>query len=351
MISFVWTDPLPFYSGRGGTESFTIGHIRELQRRGIDSQILTYGHGKKDGREFFPDIVFRNLKSLNELRQIDGTVIYMNIPHAIPTQKQSFVYFHYPALREHGGKSDYKKGLRNNIIITNSRFLRSFWADFLDISETSIHVVYPFAHPAFANIKRKNHYPKTTRILFAGRLSPEKGIYTLLEALHHPIAAHLPLVEQGFSISVTSAGNETIHGQVLEGLIQAHPWVNLVKARHTPEEMAKLFAEHEIVVMPSNHAYWHEAFGMISVEAQHSGCRVVASNDGGLPETNCGELILYRAGDSFALYKAILKARRLGPLTMSGRREAVKHFTLAESTDSLLNIVSAYDNQAIKLAV
>lgn len=44
----------------------------------------------------------------------------------------------------------------------------------------------------------------------------------------------------------------------------------------------------EHVVMPSNSHYWHETFGIVSVEAQHAGCRVIASDDGGLPVTDCG---------------------------------------------------------------
>ncbi len=54
--------------------------------------------------------------------------------------------------------------------------------------------------------------------------------------------------------------------------------------------MAALIASYDIVVLPSNSQYWHETFGIISIEAQlSSGCRVVASDDGGLPETDCGE--------------------------------------------------------------
>ncbi len=342
MISFVWSDPLPFYSGRGGTESLTIGHVRELGHRGIGAQILIYGLNKKDDRRYFPDVAFRNLKSLNELQSSDDTVVFLNIPHPIATKKRSFTFFHYPAIEQHGRKSDYKHNLGDSVVIANSRFLRSFWADYLDVEETSINVVYPFADPAFSRVKRTRSPKNITRVLYAGRLSTEKGIYTLLEALHHPIAAYASPAEQGFVFNITTAGNQTIHGKVLEKVLRSHPWINVTHAKHTPQEMAQLFAEHEIVIMPSNSKYWHEGFGMISVEAQHAGCRVVATNDGGLPETNCGELILFEPGNSLALYQAIQKAAKLGPLTKLGREEAVKHFTLKESVDLLLNVINKY---------
>ncbi len=342
MISFVWSDPLPLYSGRGGTETFTVGHIRELLRRGIPAQILTYGLGKADGREFFPDITFRSLKSLKELSTLDDTIIYLNKPHAISTKRQSYVIFHYPPLEQFGRKADYIRGVSKSVVIANSRFLRHFFADYLNLEESGIRIVYPFADPVFADVARSKTPPGATRVLFAGRLSPEKGIYTLLEALHHPIAAYSPLIDQGFVFNITTAGSQTIHGQVLKKILKSHPWVNLIEAKHSPKEMARLFAESDVVVVPSNHKYWHEAFGMVSIEAQHAGCRVLGTNDGGLPETNCGELVLFEPGNSFALYKAILKAGKEGPLTKTERKEANKHFTLKESVDALLTILKTY---------
>ena len=78
---------------------------------------------------------------------------------------------------------------------------------------------------------------------------------------------------------------------------------------------------------------------MISVEAQHAGCRVVASNDGGLPETNCGGLILVEPDNPLALAEGIAKAIDLGPLTPNERQEATKRFTAEQSVDALLEII------------
>lgn len=339
MINFVWSDPFPVYSGRGGTESFTVGHIRELKRRGIEAQILSYGLGENDGRAYFPDIPFKTLKTISELENYDGPVVFLNFPHNVITKHRSYVIFHFPVIEKYGNKADYKKAIGNSVIIANSRFLRSYWADYLDIDETNAHVLYPFADPAFSKVKRAKPLEGVTRVLYAGRLSPEKGIYTFLEALHHPISEHYNPVKNGYVFDVVLAGDQTLHGQVIAKFLKHHPWVNLLNARETPEEMADLFASHEVVVMPTNHKYWHDAFGMISVEAQHAGCRVVASNDGGLPETNCGELILFSPGNSLALSKAITKAAKLGPLDTTERKEAAKHFTLAESVDNFLRII------------
>jgi glycosyltransferase involved in cell wall biosynthesis len=115
----------------------------------------------------------------------------------------------------------------------------------------------------------------------------------------------------------------------------------VVAARRTPEAMAELLVEHDVVVMPSNGQYWHETFGILSIEAQHAGCRVVASDDGGLPETDCGALLLVAADDAEALAQGVLAARTLGPVPESVRRRAGQAFTVAASVDGLLRVLGA----------
>ena len=95
---------------------------------------------------------------------------------------------------------------------------------------------------------------------------------------------------------------------------------------------------HDIVVMPSNSQYWHETFGIVSIEAQHSGCRVVASDDGGLPETDCGGVVLVRPDNAEALAWGIINAADCGPVSAADRRHAGTRFTAAQSVDSLLDV-------------
>lgn len=338
MISFVWSDNLPLYTGRGGTETFTIGHIRELNERGIPARVVSLGLGEDDGRQYYNDIEFLNLDSPEQLSELDDTLVYVNFPYTVPTKKQNFVFFHYPPLDRRSRVVNYRKLLDDKtVIMTNSRFLRGVWAEYLDINPNKIHIVYPFADPAFAKVKRPVKKMEKTRVLFAGRLIPDKGVYLFLEALHHNV------LRSGFEFTVTTAGNQTESGKVIEKILHCHPWIRVVKAKHTPSEMAKLYARYDIVAVPSNHTYWHEAFGMVSVEAQHSGCQVVASNADGLPETNCGELILFKPGDSYDLAKKIVRAANTGTILPEQRAEAVQHFTRAASVDLLLNVLNRFN--------
>jgi hypothetical protein len=76
---------------------------------------------------------------------------------------------------------------------------------------------------------------------------------------------------------------------------------------------------------------------MLSIEAQHSGCRVIASNDGGLPETDCG-VVLVRPDNAEALAWGIREAMDSGPLSPAARQDAGMRFTVGQSVDTLLNV-------------
>jgi D-inositol-3-phosphate glycosyltransferase len=112
----------------------------------------------------------------------------------------------------------------------------------------------------------------------------------------------------------------------------------VVASCKTPSTMAALMARHDVVVMPSNSQYWHETFGIVSIEAQHSGCRVVASDDGGLPETDCGGVVLVSPDNAEALAWGIREAANRGPLSAAARYDAGTKFTVGQSVDTLLNV-------------
>src|SRR5690606_23149376 len=195
---------------------------------------------------------------------------------------------------------------------------------------------YPFAEPCFATEVRPLSDASVVRILYAGRLSPEKGVYTFLEMLHSDLIAP----DLSLRFTATAAGADKPQGRIIHRLLEAHPGVRLVPARKSPTAMAALMADHDIVVMPSNGQYWHETFGIVSIEAQHAGCRVVASDDGGLPETDCGALLLVEPDNAEALAGGIRAAIEAGPLTLDARRRASDHFSVGKSVDQLLDMLA-----------
>jgi glycosyltransferase involved in cell wall biosynthesis len=191
-----------------------------------------------------------------------------------------------------------------------------------------LHIVLPFADPIFGNARRTQS-AKKTRIIFAGRLHPEKGIYTILEMMHENI-----MRKNGHTVSIVTAGQHVEEGRTIAHMLRDYPYAQLISPRKQVADMADLLAHSDILLMPSVFA---EPFGMLSVEAQHAGCRVVASNIGGLPETNCGLLTLVEPRNPRALINGVESAVALGPATKKERDEAKGRFMLDVSVDSLLS--------------
>lgn len=336
MISFIWSPWNRLPAGTGGSENYTVGQVRELNRRGVQAQVVTIGLGDGDGREDFTGIPFRSLSTLAEVGELDSTVVFVNEPHTTATRYPAFLILHNPPPIRERNKAFAVAGTRNRTLIATSRYAAALWSDYLDVDVSTISVVYPFAEPCFAAESRPGNETRRTRVLFAGRLSPEKGIYTLLETLHIDIIEQDPAL----MFTATTAGADKPQGKIIERLLGEHPGISLVTTCKTPARMAALMAGHDIVVMPSNSQYWHETFGIVSIEAQHSGCRVIASDDGGLPETDCGGVVLVQPDNAEALAWGIRAAVDSGPLSLAARLGAGMRFTVEQSVDTLLKVLA-----------
>ncbi len=334
MINFVWPPGTKLPAGTGGSENYTIGQVRELIRRGIAAQVITIGLGKRDGRNEFVDIPFTSLKTQADLADLEGTVVFINGASTVKTKLPAFIIMHIPP-------PEHEKGwiaiaaAQNCTLIVPSKYAAQLWADYLHRDLSEVHIAYPFAESCFATQARKNRSRKAIKVLFAGRLSAQKGIFTFLEMLHMGDIRK----NKHLAFAVTTAGADKPDGKIIRLLVEAHPNVTVIPARKTPAAMAELMADCDIIVMPSNSQYWHETFGIVSIEAQHSGCWVVASDDGGLPETNCGGVILIKPDDAQALARGIFEAIAKGPLPLEVRSKAANLFTVEQSVDNLLQVL------------
>jgi D-inositol-3-phosphate glycosyltransferase len=339
MINFVWPPGTKLPAGTGGSENYTVGQVRELIRRGVSAQIITVGLGVKDGRNEFIDIPFTSLTTVSQISQLEGTVIFINEAARVTTREPSFVIMHIPPPHRAEGRAPVLKMIAGRTLIATSTYAAKLWADYVPRDIEDVHIAFPFAEPVFATQVRPPHKTSTVRILFAGRLSAQKGIYTLLEMLHIDIIKNNPALV----FSVTTAGSDKPEGKIIHLLVEAHPNLTVIPALKTPAAMAEVMSTHDIIIMPSNSQYWHETFGIVSVEAQHSGCWVVASDDGGLPETDCGGVILVKPDDPEALAQGIKTAISKGALPDAVRRQAANLFTVEQSVDNLLQVLFPAD--------
>lgn len=104
--------------------------------------------------------------------------------------------------------------------------------------------------------------------LFVGRLSPEKGLDTLISAWRDLPDVPLRIVGDGPL------------GDQLRRSVQASPQIQLI-GRCSPKDVLGLMAEASFLVMPS---IWYETFGRTIIEAYACGTPVIVSRMGSMAE-------------------------------------------------------------------
>ena len=171
--------------------------------------------------------------------------------------------------------------------------------------------------------------PEEIAVLFLGRLSPEKGAATLVEAFAE-VAAKTP------EARLLVAGDGPERRRLEKSAVPLGGRVSFLGKVDDPKV---LHAAADIFAMPS----FYEGFGLSVAEAMASGTPVVASSVGGLPELlrhgKCG--ILVRPGRPDKLASAILAlARDPGErkkLAAEGRKRA-KEFPMEKMLESYFHL-------------
>jgi glycogen(starch) synthase len=112
-------------------------------------------------------------------------------------------------------------------------------------------------------------------ILFCGRLIPGKGLELLIDAFARVIDR-----QPGAALTIIGEGplRGMLHRRVQTLGLESR--VAIIPSR-SGVELQKLFCQHAVIVVPS---ICEESFGLVALEALASGCRVVVSDRGGLPE-------------------------------------------------------------------
>ena len=134
--------------------------------------------------------------------------------------------------------------------------------------------------------------PRDRELVFVGRLVSDKGLDVLLEAL-----GLLAKRNQSPRLTVVGDGPERRGMEAAAEDLGLRDKVRFV-GQLEGESLARELARHEILVVPSR---YREPFGIVVLEGLASGCVVIGSEGGGLPEAigECG--LTFRNGDATAL--------------------------------------------------
>jgi len=177
-------------------------------------------------------------------------------------------------------------------------------------------VVPNFVHPDPGERSEAGGYA-----LFAGRLAPEKGLHTLLQAWRR-LETRVPL-----RIAGDGPLRPVLEAEVAGGLADVEMLGPLPRG-----ELVKVLQGARCLVVPS---LWYEGFPMTIVEAFACGVPVIASRLGGLPEIVAeGRTgLLFAPADPGDLARTLESAwtdpEALAEMGLAARREYEDHYTAA----------------------
>jgi glycosyltransferase involved in cell wall biosynthesis len=174
--------------------------------------------------------------------------------------------------------------------------------------------------------------------LYVGRLSPEKGVDTLVRAAAR--AKDVP-------VRIVGTGPEEKRLKALAAKLGAS---NVVFAGFkSGEELRREYARARYLVVPS---VWYEVFGLIALEAYASGKPVIASQLGGLAEmVKDGETGLYAtAGDADDLAEQMMmlwdEPDTAIDMGRAGRAWVERDFTPAKQYDAIIKVYESAKREA-----
>lgn len=170
-------------------------------------------------------------------------------------------------------------------------------------------------------------------VVFAGRLVSDKGVDLLLEAFAQ-------LVRGGHNLTLTIIGDgpdrEMLEEKARGAGLLAHlpaqgPAVCFMGPLPQPELVAQL-QSHEIMVVPSR----MEPMGLVVAEGLACGCRMVVSNQGGMPEVGGDFCRYFHSGQANALANAI-REELTHPIEIDAGslQQHLSRFTIPFSADRL----------------
>lgn len=139
------------------------------------------------------------------------------------------------------------------------------------------------------------------KVLFVGRLVPEKGVHIFLAAME--ILQRRGVAVTGMVVGASSFAADAPVTPYMQGLARARPANVEFLPYCSGAKLGEVFRKADIFCMPS---IWNEALGLVVIEAMASGLPVVATNTGGIPELLAhGGGVLVKPGCAASLAAAL----------------------------------------------
>ena len=174
---------------------------------------------------------------------------------------------------------------KTDAILCNSEFIRNEYMNIFPADAHKFHTIYlgadldRFRPPSLEEkLKERKKYSveDSFNVLFAGRIIPGKGVHLLVKAVgtlknKYPYIKLIligPCLNKNYRTLLEQEGKNAGIDIRFIGSIE-------------PSDMHRMYWLGDCFVLPTQ---FHEAFGLVNIEAMASGLPVIASNRGGVPE-------------------------------------------------------------------
>ena len=313
----------------GGIETVSLALAEGLRNKDLVLEVLTHSRQMSDVDERFR--VIRNpgpLQVFGAYLRAD-VVLHNNIclrflwPLLI-LWRTPVVYAVHNWLRAENGRVGFRELIKRKVIamgrsISVSRAVQSS----LPFNSTLVYNSYDSSSFYCSGYEERTQ----NSVAFVGRLVQGKGCLVLVKAL-------AILMDRGFQFKCVIVG-DGVERDRIEERVDALGLTNVeFLGPLGASAIGDVLRKTEVLAVPSHYG---EAFGIVALEGVASGCYVITSDDGGLPEAvgACGESVPQH--DAEELAKAIGNAWALKPWSSDTFSEARAAHLRRFSQETMLN--------------
>jgi glycogen(starch) synthase len=313
-----------FFPDIGGTETQTALMAEEFSKAGHETIVVTHTVGEAMTSAGYELIRRPSVRKLLQLYQWSDVILQRTV--ALRTAwpllfvRRPWVVIHNDWLDRDGG---FRTWVKKRVI----RFARNVAisqavADRLPVPATVI--LNAYRNEIFKPPPRSNGRHD---LIYVGRLIRGKGVHVLIEAMRE-------LERRGHQRELTIVGAGRDHIEFIraaEGLP-----ITFLGVKHGCD-LSDVIADHKTMVIPSLEP---EPFGIVALEGLASGCVVVASRNGGLPEAVGPHGVFVESGNPIALADAILAADK-APELLKGVAQHLAQHEAGRVAGKYLNVLAA----------
>lgn len=311
-----------FFPSVGGVETVASLLSYEWLKSGLQLTVVSDVADDLTRREKFDFPIYYRPSSAGLVRLVRSHDIFVHFNVSLRAVWPLLLAYRPLVVSHHGfyivdrtGKRDWREKLKLRLARRASANIAATKAIEREIGVKCVVIPNPYDAKIFCD---GTHRSRNGDLIFVGRLVSDKGVDLLLKALSivtsRGIRARLTIVGDGPEREIlTKIGRE----------LNVDKQMRFV-GQKSQSEVAEELRNHKILVIPSVIA---EGFGVVAVEGIASGCAVVGSATGGLPEAigPCG--ITFANGDANDLANKIRFILTDGAVRGEFQKHAVEHLS------------------------